>query len=362
MRYFKNSKLKALLASAALVAFSVLPAWAQSSSTTPDYDLELKQKIEQLTNFPLPENCDTLRILGVGNSFTDDGMMYLPELLEAADIHNVILGRLYIGGCTLQRHCNEYAAGNESYIYSKSTNNEWTVVNEHATMMEGVKDEPWDVMVIQQASGVSGVYDSYMPWIVDLMTILRTECSNPEACIAWQQTWAYWTKSNHAEFPNYGKSQRTMYSMIIDANQKMMADVPISVIIPSGTSIQNLRQEIIEDPEEAKRELTRDGYHLTYKLGRYTAACAWFETLVTPSLGILLMGNEARLAGRKEQLTDKEAVMCHTAAHRAMLRKFGTWFPLNTSEVVIKKPQDKRDMLSHSHPVGTAHPKNEKKK
>ena len=35
-------------------------------------------------NFPLPVRPDTLRILGVGNSFTDDGMMYLPELLEAA--------------------------------------------------------------------------------------------------------------------------------------------------------------------------------------------------------------------------------------------------------------------------------------
>ena len=30
-------------------------------------------------NFPLPVRPDTLRILGVGNSFTDDGMMYLPE-------------------------------------------------------------------------------------------------------------------------------------------------------------------------------------------------------------------------------------------------------------------------------------------
>ena len=43
-------------------------------------------------NFPLPVRPDTLRILGVGNSFTDDGMMYLPELLEAAGIRNVVLG------------------------------------------------------------------------------------------------------------------------------------------------------------------------------------------------------------------------------------------------------------------------------
>ena len=50
---------------------------------------------ERCANGPLPERPDTLRILGVGNSFTDDGMMYLPDLLRAAGIGNVVLGRLY---------------------------------------------------------------------------------------------------------------------------------------------------------------------------------------------------------------------------------------------------------------------------
>ena len=55
-------------------------------------------------NYPLPQNPDTLRILAVGNSFSDDGTEYIPGLLEAAGIHNVIIARLYIGGCSLQRH------------------------------------------------------------------------------------------------------------------------------------------------------------------------------------------------------------------------------------------------------------------
>ena len=51
---------------------------------------------QKFPNYPIPQQPDTLRILGIGNSFTDDGMMYLPELLEAAGIRNVVLGRLYI--------------------------------------------------------------------------------------------------------------------------------------------------------------------------------------------------------------------------------------------------------------------------
>ena len=88
-------------------------------------------------NYPIPQRPDTLRILGIGNSFTDDGMMYLPELLEAAGIRNVVLGRLYIGGCSLERHCREYAAGNTSYTYSKSTNNRWETVSKKATLLDG---------------------------------------------------------------------------------------------------------------------------------------------------------------------------------------------------------------------------------
>ena len=70
----------------------------------------------RIDNDPLPQHPDTLRILAVGNSFSDDGTEYLPGLLEAAGIHNVIVARLYIGGCTLERHCKEYADNTANYI------------------------------------------------------------------------------------------------------------------------------------------------------------------------------------------------------------------------------------------------------
>ena len=44
-----------------------------------------------------------LRILAIGNSFSDDGMEYLPALLENLDIKDVEVARLYVGGCSLQQ-------------------------------------------------------------------------------------------------------------------------------------------------------------------------------------------------------------------------------------------------------------------
>ena len=110
---------------------------------------------QKLPNYPIPQRPDTLRILGIGNSFTDDGMMYLPELLEAAGIRNVVLGRLYYPGCSLRQHCEFDAADAPKYTYYKSERNRWTTVSEAATLREAVGDERWDVLVVQQSSAYS---------------------------------------------------------------------------------------------------------------------------------------------------------------------------------------------------------------
>ncbi|MGM9803929.1 MAG: DUF4886 domain-containing protein [Muribaculaceae bacterium] len=273
-----------------------------------------------ITNYPIPQSPDTLRILGVGNSFTDDGMMYLPNLLAAAGIHNVVLGRLYIGGCTLERHCREYDADSHNYIYYKSVKNQWSTVLKTASLLDGVLDEPWDIIVVQQASGLSGLYSSYQPWLDKLMEILRFNCRNAGATIAWQQTWAYATTSTHADFARYSNNQLAMYQNIMSCNEKLIESTPIDVLIPTGTTIQNLRAAM----HDAK-EFTRDGYHLNYKMGRYAAACAWFQSLVAPAFRTTIEGNSCRLHGSSQRLSDEEAEACQLAARRACARHYAVW-------------------------------------
>lgn len=45
------------------------------------------------------------------------------------------------------------------------------------------------------------------------------------------------------------------------------------VVVPSGTAVQNARTSFVGD------RLNCDGYHLDLTLGRYTAACTWYERL-----------------------------------------------------------------------------------
>ncbi|MBO4445064.1 MAG: DUF4886 domain-containing protein [Bacteroidaceae bacterium] len=273
-----------------------------------------KNTSSQLRNFPIPVQPDTLRILGWGNSFTDDGMQYLPDLLEAAGIRNVVLGRLYIGGCTLERHCREYRDALSNYIYYKSRGNHWVTVSPQSSATEALKDEPWDIIVLQQASGLSGIYETYHPWVEELFAIARKYCPNKKATIAWQQTWAYARTSTHPEFPNYKCSQDTMFRAIAECCRRLVEDTPIRVVIPSGPALQELRKTAFCD----SLDFTRDGYHLSYGMGRYLAACCWFETLVAPAFGVTVRDNSFRLQGTPEELSELQALVCREYACMAL--------------------------------------------
>lgn len=270
---------------------------------------------EKYVNFPLPENPDTLRILAIGNSFSDDATQYLPDLLEAAGIHNVILGRLYIGGCTLERHCKEYETNGHDYVYLKSTKNKWETVKKYkeGRFMDGLGDEPWDIITMQQGSPKSGRWDSYDPWLGNLIGIVRKECSNPKAAIVWHQTWAYSRTYTNRNFANYAYDQQYMFDSIQLCVDKARKQYNIPVVIPSGPAVQMLRGTWLN----TDKDLTRDGFHMSYREGRYATACVWFEALIKPTLGVSVKGNSFRNSGENE-VSDKEAALMQKTAIKAV--------------------------------------------
>ena len=274
-------------------------------------------------NYPLPQNPDTLRILAVGNSFSDDGTEYLPALLEAAGIHNVIVARLYIGGCSLERHCREYSEGKADYIYYKSTRNAWTTVSKNATILDGLKDEPWDIITVQEVSNNSGTYETYRKWAPQLISIIRKEATNPRASIVWHMTWAYASNSDHGAFKLYGRDQKTMYEAIVDCVGNASKDFNVPVVIPSGIAVQLARATRLNNEDRVPStskvyQLTRDGFHLSRQHGRYIAACTWFETLVRPVLGKSVKGNPYLLEDTEYAITRKDARLCQKCAVKAV--------------------------------------------
>ena len=111
-----------------------------------------------------------------------------------------------------------------------------------------------------------------------------------------------------------------MYEYIMKSNERLVDTTPIDIIIPTGTAIQNLRSLKQND-----NDYTRDGFHLDYKMGRYTAACTWVQALIAPAFDTSIQGNKSRLKGTKQELSDEEAEACHLAVRRACARRFALW-------------------------------------
>lgn len=244
---------------------------------------------------------DTLRILAIGNSFSQDAIeQNLWELFDAEGIP-VIIGNLYIGGCTLQRHYNNSLGNIPDYRYRKVVDGVRTDMPGY-TLEMGLADEPWDVVSLQQASGVSGLYETFQPYLKELIGFVKSR-TREGVRLVWHQTWAYSADASHPEFPVYGRNQQVMYAAIMYAARRAVEENGFQQVIPSGTAIQNARGTDLGDT------LNRDGYHLELTYGRYTAACTWFETLT----GRDVTGNPWHPAA----VDPETARLCKEAAHQA---------------------------------------------
>ena len=225
----------------------------------------------------------TLRVLCIGNSFSLDGSTLLPQLLVDAGVSTrkfQIYAAVY-AGASLEYWDNMRASDAPlPYIYNmggslfKLENKQWTL----RTLLQ---NQPWDVVVIQQASPQSNKPNSYQPYISRLNEYIHQECLNKQVRVAWQLTWSYPETATSGPIDEEGWREIAMI-----ANQKCH-DAGISTIIPSGTAIQNARTTSLGQDSNA---LTRDGLHLTLGVGRYIAAMSWYESICRPIFGKSIIG------------------------------------------------------------------------
>lgn len=218
-----------------------------------------------------PAKKDTLRILAIGNSFSDDALDMNFWDIANADRQPVIVGNMYIGGCSLERHWNNMKNDAPDYRYFKIGVDGERVTIQKMPLSTSLKDDKWDIVTLQQCSPLSGVAESYEPFMSDLIDYVKSFC--PDAKIMFHQTWAYAEDATHQSFPNYDSNVWKMYTRIMEASQQACKDHNIEVI-PSGTAIQNLRMTDVW-----AANITRDGYHLNFGVGRYTAACTWYSAI-----------------------------------------------------------------------------------
>lgn len=206
-----------------------------------------------------------MNILSIGNSFSQDAHRYLYEIAKS-DNFTLDSFNLYIGGCPLSRHFQNMLSGKRGYTLEMNGRSTGFFVS----LEEALLNRNWDVITIQQVSNKSVDYETYQPYLNELVTYVR-RCV-PKAKIWIHQTWAYeqGKKTLHEDlgFPD----QKDMFLALKAAYAQAVQDIRADGIIPSGEVLQALLANGIE-------KVHRDMAHAGFGAGRYALGLTWYAML-----------------------------------------------------------------------------------
>ena len=225
-----------------------------------------------------------MRILSIGNSFSQDATWYLHAIASAAG-GEIETWDLYIGGCSLYRHAKNLRGALREY--SLEVNGQGTA--EGVSINDMVAMGGWDAVTLQQASHYSGLPETYEPFLGELAAYLRENA--PEAKLYIHETWAYDPRSVHDGFPIYEMRSDLMYEKLRNAYRSAAERIGAG-FLPVGDGIEALRRTELFAPGTGKYPVNRDGFHLSVPYGREFAGYIWCETL----LGLDVRGNAFRPA------------------------------------------------------------------
>ena len=211
-----------------------------------------------------------MKILSIGNSFSQDAQRYLHALAKhnGTDIKAV---NLYIGGCTLRRHYHNMLDDRPEYDFE--FNGEKTGIK--VSIKQALVSDDWDYVTLQQASGLSPELESYFPYLEQLTQHVKKYCPHTKLLI--HQTWAYEDGSEKLQNLERFGSSAEMISAVKETYAKAATLVSADGIIPAGETMAKATELGIV-------RIHRDTYHASLGVGRYLLALCWYKYLTGKSI------------------------------------------------------------------------------
>lgn len=206
-----------------------------------------------------------MKILSIGNSFSQDAQRYLHALAKKEGV-NIKAVNLYIPSCTLRTHYLNMLSGDAAYSFE--FNGERTGIK--VSLTEALASDDWDYVTLQQASVKSGIFDTYTPYLEALYDLVKEYC--PKAKVLLHETWAYEEGSQKITENTPFKTSEEMYNALHSAYEKASELISADGIIPSGTALRLAVKAGIEKSH-------RDAIHVSYGAGRYLLALCWYSYL-----------------------------------------------------------------------------------
>lgn len=204
-----------------------------------------------------------MKILSIGNSFSEDATRYFHDVAKAAgeDIESV---NLYIGGCSLHRHFQNIR--NDAPAYELQYNGMLTRLP--YSIKAALLAKEWDYITIQQVSQLSVDADTFVPYVSALTDYIKQYC--PKAKILLHQTWGYKPDSQRLCGDLGYEKHSDMFADVKKAYAKIAKVIDADGIIPSGETMCRLVESGCDNTH-------RDDIHASLGVGRFALALTWYE-------------------------------------------------------------------------------------
>jgi len=279
----------------------------------------------------------TVRLLTIGNSFSQNATEYLPQIV-ASQGNTLVLGRAAIGGCPLDKHWNlaqKYEANPDDPEGRPYTGRRPDGHEGKMSLKELLQAQPWDIVTIQQYSWTCQDPKSYRPYAQQVSDYVHRNA--PQAKLWVHETWAY--RVDHPLLKRNKMTPGQMYQNLHEAYATIAGEIHAEGIMPVGTAFQNARDDprwkpdiqMDVDPKAFKYpDLPRqvhalcagwrwdanakpptlgfDGKHCT-TAGKYLAAMVWYEVFFGDAHGDVFVPKD---------LPGADAAVLREIAHRTV--------------------------------------------
>ena len=252
-----------------------------------------------------PAKSRTVRLLTVGNSFSQNATHYLGDLAKAAG-DTLILRGANVGGASMELHWSKAEA------FEKNPADKLGHYTAGKSLKDALTAEHWDFITIQQASLKSHDIATYRPFAKQLSDYIRRHA--PDAALLLHETWEYRCDDSRfsptAPKPGEPRTQDEMYAGLSSAYATIAKELGVR-LLPVGDAFHIANRDpqwgfrVSSQPFDSKRaqpgelpeqahslnvgwnwkkqtdgtmKLSMDGHHANVA-GEYLGACVWYEVL-----------------------------------------------------------------------------------
>ncbi len=200
-----------------------------------------------------------LRILSIGNSYSQDALSYVPFILQSENV-DVTIGIYYQPSTSLQNHLDNFNKKTDAYtFYYSELGKPWKNFGKQ-TIQWALDNYEWDLIVLQQASSQNYKVDSHQP-VLNTLVDKITSYVGKNIMMCWYATQARpATGNSKAPWSDQVINEHAM--KIIESAKYVMQTSNLKFVVPVVTTIQNMRTvlSLKELGEYKKLEVNESGF------------------------------------------------------------------------------------------------------